>query len=426
VDERDYLREIASGSLDYKSSIVHHSVFAPAEHLSSNEQVAVCTEEIVCTIRAPERGFTFKAMTANQEVDFLVDTGATCCVVAPGLAAGLEKEKGPRVLLTVANGNAARLDTYAKFTICRDGVEWPYRALIGETGLTYPLIVGLDFQDFYNVRIDVRKRQVTIDFPIEGVHPTQSTTWLASGMNGLPLLQREAERTEKVQAIAGAEEVGPGSFIPCPIRVGDKISDNSPPCIETAEESVRRELLERNANYALFDEGFEAIRCPLTKEFLREYRVLFPDALHACRPPKRPTRDHQFEVLEGSMPCTKAYPMPLAKMESIAKILRTMEEGGLIERVNPHQDDSMAVSPAFLVCTPGKSDRLVNDFRAINALIKLREQDIPTCHDVLTLVGQGRFFTVSDMMKGYFSYALRRSTRSTRQCRRRRGCISIR
>jgi hypothetical protein len=59
------------------------------------------------------------------------------------------------------------------------GIEWPYQALIGEANLPYPLIVGMNFIDDFNVLIDAPNRCIFLDHPDEETLESRSVKWMA-------------------------------------------------------------------------------------------------------------------------------------------------------------------------------------------------------------------------------------------------------
>jgi hypothetical protein len=167
---------------------------------------------------------------------------------------------------------------------------------------------------------------------------------------------------------------------------------------ETPEKAKLRAFAEAQATFKLFDAGIEAIRPIEVREVVRKFRDRFPDSLPACLPPDRGSRNHKIDIIPGAkLPQLPHYGFCESKLAALNVILTELLEKGIITR---HDGDTPACSPGFMV--PGAKPRLVGDFRVVNGATVLHAQDVPTTGDFLDRLAMKVYFTLSDMLKGYF------------------------
>ena len=168
---------------------------------------------------------------------------------------------------------------------------------------------------------------------------------------------------------------------------------------ENPKERAFRRLAEDACTFLLYDKGIEKIAHPEIREVTKKFRDRFPDTLPACRPVDRGSRNHAIELLpDKELPHLSYYGFNQEKLNHLTKKLQDLLTAGIIVR---NDGRTPACSPGFVVISKGKA-RLVGDYRCLNAATRPHAQDIPSTQEVLDELGKATYFTLSDMMSGYF------------------------
>ena len=131
-------------------------------------------------------------------------------------------------------------------------------------------------------------------------------------------------------------------------------------------------------------------------EMILKYIGLFPDV-----PSKTNLVQHDVDV--GNAMPVKQHPYrvnPL-KLEQMRKEIKYMLENNIIE----HSQSSWA-SPSILVPKPDGSQRYCTDFRKVNSLSKTDSYPIPRMEDCIDKIGQAKFISKCDLLKGYWCVPL--------------------
>ena len=132
------------------------------------------------------------------------------------------------------------------------------------------------------------------------------------------------------------------------------------------------------------------------KNLINQFKHLFPDV-----PSKTNIIYHDVDV-NGALPI-KQHPYRLSpeKLEHLRKEVKYMLENDIIEPCS-----SGWSSPCVLVPKPDRSYRFCTDFRKVNAVTKTDSFPIPRIDDCIDRIGQAKFVTKFDLLKGYWQVPL--------------------
>ena len=132
------------------------------------------------------------------------------------------------------------------------------------------------------------------------------------------------------------------------------------------------------------------------KALMREYKDLFPDV-----PGRVEGVFHDVDVGDSRPIKQHPYRVGPQKREAMAKEVKYMLENNIIERgVGPWS------SPSILHPKSDGSWRFCTDFRKVNAVTKSDCFPIPRIEDLVDQVGDAKFVTKIDLLKGYWQVPL--------------------
>ena len=94
---------------------------------------------------------------------------------------------------------------------------------------------------------------------------------------------------------------------------------------------------------------------------------------------------------------SKPYPVPHAKKETIRQEVETMPRMGVIEETT-----SPYASPVVLVVKKDGKNIFCVDYRRLNTVTVADNEPIPNIEELLTEIGDAKFFTKVDLSKGYW------------------------
>jgi len=132
------------------------------------------------------------------------------------------------------------------------------------------------------------------------------------------------------------------------------------------------------------------------KRLLWEFEAIFPDV-----PSKTDKILHDVDVGDAAPIKQHSYRVNPMKREMIRKEIKYMLDNDIIET-------SMSAwsSPCLLVPKPDQSNRFVTDFRKVNNITKGDSFPIPRIDSCIENIGNSRFITKCDMLKGYWQVPL--------------------
>ena len=132
------------------------------------------------------------------------------------------------------------------------------------------------------------------------------------------------------------------------------------------------------------------------KTLIEEYEHLFPDI------PTRTDIIYHDVIVEDCTPVKQhPYRMNPSKQEYLRKEVKYLLDNNFIE---PSQ--SSYSSPCILVPKPDGSYRMCTDYRKINAITKSDSFPIPRIDDCIDRVGNARYVTKFDLLKGFWQVPL--------------------
>lgn len=103
----------------------------------------------------------------------------------------------------------------------------------------------------------------------------------------------------------------------------------------------------------------------------------------------------------------KQYPLPFATRDSVEREVREMERLGIVER-----SESPYNSPVILVKKPDGTNRLCIDFRRLNNVLVADSEPMTRADAVFATVGEKRYFSKLDFVKGYWQIPLSAESRA--------------
>ena len=158
----------------------------------------------------------------------------------------------------------------------------------------------------------------------------------------------------------------------------------------------------RLSNSEVLD-NLEAELSHLTNEQRCDVRGLFYDHPSICSDTLGLTTWAVHDVDVGDSPPIKQHPYRLNPMKAAAvqKEVQYMLDHGLVE---PSQ--SSWSSPVVLVPKPDGSQRLCVDYRKVNAVTQADSFPIPRLEDCIDLIGQAKYISTIDLLKGYWQVPL--------------------
>ena len=139
------------------------------------------------------------------------------------------------------------------------------------------------------------------------------------------------------------------------------------------------------------------------RELMREYAHLFPDV-----PPRTTLIEHDVDVSDAQPVKQHPYRLNPSKQEYLSKEIQYLLENDLIE---PSQ--SSWSSPCILVPKLDGSYRMCTDYRKVNNLTKTDTFPIPRMDDCVDKVGNAKYVSKFDLLKGFWQIPLTERAKET-------------
>ena len=170
---------------------------------------------------------------------------------------------------------------------------------------------------------------------------------------------------------------------------------------KTLEETVRLKNSEilSNLDSKLAHLSFD--RREEIKTLVFSFKNLFPDV-----PNKTTAVCHDVDVGDASPIKQHPYRLNPLKLEAMRKEIKYMLDNDIIEPSNSEWS-----SPCLLVPKPDKTFRFVTDFRKVNSVSKSDSYPIPRIDDCIDNIGQAKFVSKFDLLKGYWQVPLTQRAR---------------
>ena len=133
-----------------------------------------------------------------------------------------------------------------------------------------------------------------------------------------------------------------------------------------------------------------------------QFKSVFTKASFDELPPRRPW-DHAIELVPGSEPkSSKVYPMAPDEQRQLDEFL---EENLRTGRIRPSK--SPMASPVFFIKKKGGDLRLVQDYRALNAMTVKNRYPLPLIKELIDKLQGAKYFTALDIRWGYNNVRMR-------------------
>ena len=129
---------------------------------------------------------------------------------------------------------------------------------------------------------------------------------------------------------------------------------------------------------------------------IRQYCNLFPDV-----PTKTSIVYHDVEIGDAAPIKQHPYRVNPIKLKAMREEIKYMLENGIIEYSN-----SDFSSPSMLVPKPDGTYQFVTNFKAVNAITRSDSYPIPRIEDCIDKVGQAKYVTKFDLLKGFWQVPL--------------------
>ena len=129
---------------------------------------------------------------------------------------------------------------------------------------------------------------------------------------------------------------------------------------------------------------------------INDFHDVFTDV-----PSKTNVLCHDITLTTDTPVFVKQYPLPYSQRDTIIKETQSMLSMGIIER-----SVSDYCSPVVLVKKKDGSVRFCIDYRKLNSVTVSDAEPIPNQEELLTRIGNARFFTKIDLTKGYWQVPL--------------------
>ena len=130
--------------------------------------------------------------------------------------------------------------------------------------------------------------------------------------------------------------------------------------------------------------------------------------------------EHRIELTTDSPVRLKPYPIPYHVESVIAKEVKSMLEGNIIE-----PSSSPYSSPIVLVRKPDKSVRFCLDFRRLNSITVFDSEPMDNPEDIIAMLGNDQYFTKIDLCKGYWQIPIAKESQSKTAFVTPQGCFQF-
>lgn len=116
----------------------------------------------------------------------------------------------------------------------------------------------------------------------------------------------------------------------------------------------------------------------------------------------------QHSIDTGDHPPIKQHPYrtPMIRREQMAKMIDDMQKQGIIQ-----PSSSPWASPVVLVPKKDGTTRFCVDYRRLNAVSRKDVYPLPRIEDILSTLGEAKYFTTLDLASGYWQIELEQSSR---------------
>ena len=132
-------------------------------------------------------------------------------------------------------------------------------------------------------------------------------------------------------------------------------------------------------------------------QLLCKFEDLFSDV-----PLPSTVASHDVVLQPGMKPIRQSpYRLPPYKRDAMKSEVEFLLRNGLAE-----PSDSSWASPCILVPKPDKSFRLCTDYRKLNSVTIKDSYPLPRIDDIIDVIGNARFLTTIDLLKGYYQVPL--------------------
>lgn len=174
--------------------------------------------------------------------------------------------------------------------------------------------------------------------------------------------------------------------------------DQSPPDTDKVDSCCTAKLNNSDV-LANLDKKLEHLSQPQrseVKDLIMEFSHLFPDV-----PSRTDIIKHDVDIGESTPIKQHPYRVNPEKRKHMDKEVQYMLENDIIERSN-----SPWSSPCVLVPKPDQSYRFCTDFRKVNNVTKTDSYPIPRIDDCIDKIGQAKYVSKFDLLKGYWQIPL--------------------
>jgi hypothetical protein len=103
----------------------------------------------------------------------------------------------------------------------------------------------------------------------------------------------------------------------------------------------------------------------------------------------------------------KPYPIPKAYEQQAKEEIERLIKLDILEQIY----SSETASPAFFIKKPSGALRLLNDFRGLNKYLRRAPYTVPLIREILTRLGNAKYFSSMDANMGYYARVLAEESR---------------
>ncbi|GBN41538.1 Retrovirus-related Pol polyprotein from transposon 297 [Araneus ventricosus] len=337
--------------------------------------------------KAPEAGLKVSALCGGRNGLYL--EGSIC-----GIPCLMLVDTGANVTLTATGEKAGirgKLDAAIECG-CR---KFQHKIYVAD--ITDPCILGLDFLQKFNFKVDLEKNEIR------------------TGGEEIPLFSASAEHSKLCSVLAKEKTIIParsecliqgvpevsGKFtyavtdFPSQVSQKGTVIATCEPVVDIVarpqefSESLRLPLIVENL------EGLNEEQRTAVKELLQEFQNLFStsdsDVGHCNMA--------QHRINTGNHPPIKQYPrrLPLTKKEEVERLVKEMVDNGIIE-----ESSGPWASPIVLVKKKDGSIRFCFVYRKLNEITIKDSYPLPRIDDTLDALNGSQWFSTLDLKSGYW------------------------
>jgi hypothetical protein len=131
---------------------------------------------------------------------------------------------------------------------------------------------------------------------------------------------------------------------------------------------------------------------------LKEFADVFPDALPAGLPPRRPGLEHRIRLKPHTrVPYRRPYRSGPAELKLVQETIRDLTAKGFIRR-----SQSRFGAPVLFTPKNDGTQRMVIDYREINKITVRNGYPLPAIEELFPIVQGSRYFSKLDLFSGYY------------------------